>query len=120
MNPVNRIRELEKKRARFLNALLESQPVLKGSLLNLKRPCGRGSCRCEKGKLHRQMIISSKKKGKTKFVYVRKEDQKVIQKYADNRKRFQKTRKEITSAEKKIWRAIQKLERQIAFHYQRS
>jgi len=66
------------------------------------------------------MIISCKKEGQTKFVYVSKKDQEVIQKYAKNMKWFRKTKKKMTSAEKKIWREIQKLEDQITVHYKRS
>src|SRR3990167_6269762 len=61
--PVNRLRQLEKKRSQHLSALLRSPPLLKGSLLNLKRPCGRSPCCCEQGELHRQLIISFKKEG---------------------------------------------------------
>lgn len=118
--PVNRIRQLEKKRSRFLSALLQSTPLLKGSLLDLKRPCGRSPCCCEQGELHRQMIVSFKKEGKTKFIYVPKEDQKVLQKLADSMKQFRKNKKEMTATEKKVWREIQRLERQITTHYKRS
>lgn len=118
--PVNRIRQLEKKRALFLRALLQSTPLLKGSLLDLKRPCGRSPCCCEQGELHRQMIVSFKKEGKTKFIYVPKEDQEALQKLAENMKQFRKNKREMTTVEKKVWREIQKLERRITTRYKRS
>lgn len=117
--PVNRIRQLEKKRSQYLNALLRSQPLLKGSLLNLKRPCGRSPCCCEQGKLHQQMIVSFKKEGKTKFIYVPKEDQVALQRLAGNRKQFRKHKRKMTSVEKKVWKEIQKLEHRITTRYKR-
>ena len=118
--PVNRVHQLEEKRSRALSALLESLPLLKGSLLNLKRPCGRSPCCCEQGELHHQMIVSFKKEGKTKFIYVPKEDREVVQKLAENMRRFRKNKREMTATEKKVWREIQRLERQITAHYKRS
>lgn len=121
MNPhVNRIRQLEKKRSRHLGTLLQSPALLKGSLLDLKRPCGRSPCCCEQGKLHRQLIVSFKKDGKTKFTYVPPAGRTVVQKLAENRKKFRKNKKEMTSVEKKIWREVQKLERRVTTPYQRS
>ena len=116
---VNRIRQLEKKRVQHLSALLHSPPLLKGSLLNLKRPCGRSPCCCEQGELHHQTIVSFKKEGKTKFTYVPKEDQEAAQKLAENMRQFRENKREMTAVEKKVWREIRKLEHRITVRYKR-
>lgn len=121
MNPhVKRIHQLEKKRFWHLRVLLQSPSLLKGSLLNLKRPCGRSPCCCEQGELHHQTIVSFKKGGKTKFTYVPREDLPFIKGLSENMKRFRKNKKEMTLVEKKVWREIRRLERQITTHYKRS
>ena len=116
---VNRIRQLEKKRSSHLNALLESPSLLKGSLLNLKRPCGRSPCCCEQGELHQQTIVSFKKEGKTKFTYVPREDQEAAQKLAENMRQFRENKRGMTAVEKKVWREIRKLEHRITVRYKR-
>ena len=65
------------------------------------------------------MIISFKKEGKTKFIYVPKENREALQKLAKNMKQFRKSKKEMTTVEKKVWREIRRFERQITTHYKR-
>jgi hypothetical protein len=38
--------------------------VIKGSVYELKRKCGKPGCKCTRGELHRSMVVSDSEKGK--------------------------------------------------------
>ncbi len=46
---------------------LSDMPVIKGSVYELKRKCGKGGCKCAQGELHCRMVVSSSDKGKTRL-----------------------------------------------------
>lgn len=50
------------------------QLVLRGSLITLKRKCGKPTCHCAKGKPHRSPALSYNLKGKTKIITLRPAD----------------------------------------------
>jgi hypothetical protein len=41
--------------------------VIKGSVYELKRKCGKPGCRCTQGQLHSSMVLSSSEKGQTRL-----------------------------------------------------
>lgn len=48
--------------------------VLRGSLITLKRKCGRPQCRCAQGQLHETPALSLNVDGKTQIVTLRPEE----------------------------------------------
>jgi len=54
-----------------LNQLVEPffsrKPVIRGSVYELKRKCGKPGCKCAQGELHTRMVVSASEKGKTKL-----------------------------------------------------
>ena len=48
--------------------------MLRGSLITLKRKCGKPTCHCTKGKPHRCPALSYSLKGKTKIITLRPAD----------------------------------------------
>jgi hypothetical protein len=53
--------EIRKLTSPFLTDL----PVIKGSVYELKRKCGKPGCKCAQGELHSRMVVSASEKGKT-------------------------------------------------------
>lgn len=41
------------------------KPVIKGSVYELKRKCGKPGCKCAQGELHSRMVLSASEKGTT-------------------------------------------------------
>jgi hypothetical protein len=48
--------------------------MLRGSLITLKRKCGKPTCHCAKGKPHRSPALSYNLQGKTKIITLRPAD----------------------------------------------
>ncbi|NVM26838.1 MAG: hypothetical protein HWN70_13100 [Desulfobacterales bacterium] len=46
---------------------LSNKPVIKGSVYELKRRCGKPGCKCAQGQLHGRMVVSASEKGKTRL-----------------------------------------------------
>ena len=50
---------------KLTNPFLSDKPVIKGSVYELKRKCGKPGCKCAQGELHSRMVVSASEKGKT-------------------------------------------------------
>ena len=51
----------------LVDPFLSDSAVIKGSVYELKRKCGKPGCKCAQGELHRRMVVSASEKGKTKL-----------------------------------------------------
>jgi len=51
----------------LIKPFFSDKPVVKGSVYELKRKCGKPGCQCTKGQLHRSMVLSSSEKGRTRL-----------------------------------------------------
>ena len=43
------------------------RPVVKGTVYELKRKCGKPGCKCAQGELHARMVVSASEGGKTRL-----------------------------------------------------
>lgn len=51
----------------LIDPFLSDKPVIKGSVYELKRKCGKPRCKCAKGHLHSRMVLSASQKGTTRL-----------------------------------------------------
>lgn len=51
----------------LVRSLLSEKPVIRGSVYELKRRCGKPGCKCTQGQLHARMVLSSSEGGRTKL-----------------------------------------------------
>ena len=51
----------------LVEPLFSDRPVIKGTVYELKRRCGKPGCKCAQGELHARMVISASEKGKTRL-----------------------------------------------------
>ena len=51
----------------LINPLFSDRPVIRGTVYELKRKCGKPGCKCAQGQLHARMVVSASEKGKTKL-----------------------------------------------------
>lgn len=52
---------------RLIEPFFSDRPVIKGTVYELKRRCGKPGCKCAQGQLHCRMVVSASEKGKTKL-----------------------------------------------------
>jgi len=67
----SRLRQSLKRLSDEVRKLIEpsfsDKPVIKGSVYELKRKCGKPGCKCAQGELHSRMVLSASEKGKTRL-----------------------------------------------------
>jgi len=51
----------------LIEPFFSDQPVIKGTVYELKRRCGKPGCKCARGELHARMVISASEGGKTRL-----------------------------------------------------
>lgn len=65
--------------------------IIKGSLVWLKRVCGKSGCHCYQGKRHVSLYLSRSVKGRTTMTYIPHRYENAIKEAADEYKRILKT-----------------------------
>jgi hypothetical protein len=50
--------------------LIGDQPFLRGSLVERARSCGKPTCRCQRGELHRSLYLATRHNGRRALLYV--------------------------------------------------
>ena len=78
---VDRLFKTRYKIYRKLPKLTES---MRGSLVVMKRVCGKPNCRCRKGPKHKAVYLSQRHKGKIRMVYIPKDMEEKVVKYINN------------------------------------
>ncbi len=53
-----------------LKVVLGRAPLVKGNVYELARKCGKPSCACARGELHRSMVLSWSQRGKTRLLSI--------------------------------------------------
>ena len=51
----------------LIKPLFSDLPVIKGTVYELKRKCGKPGCKCAQGELHSRMVVSASEGGKTRL-----------------------------------------------------
>jgi hypothetical protein len=67
----SRLRQSLRKLVEEMKGLIEpffsDHPIVKGTVYELKRKCGKPGCKCAQGELHSRMVISASEGGKTRL-----------------------------------------------------
>lgn len=76
---------LLEKRRKAAHTLPQIQEILRGSIVIVKRYCGKANCRCAKGHKHRSLYISQSNNGQSRLKYIprlsEKEASRLIKNY---------------------------------------
>ena len=98
--------EIKKLTKPFLSDL----PVIRGSVYELKRKCGKPGCKCAQGELHGRMVVSASEKGKTSLRVVPSgflvEVQAKVRRYQELRQ----ARARLVEVHKKMLRVMDEME----------
>ncbi len=74
----------------LLEPFFSDRPVVKGSVYELKRKCGKPGCKCAQGELHTRMVLSASEGGKTRLRAVPRgflvETQQKVKRYQELRR----------------------------------
>jgi len=51
----------------LIEPFFSDRPVIKGTVYELKRKCGKPGCKCAQGELHARMVVSASEGGRTRL-----------------------------------------------------
>ena len=51
----------------LIEPFFSDRPVIKGTVYELKRRCGKPGCKCARGELHTRMVVSASEGGRTRL-----------------------------------------------------
>ena len=51
----------------LVEPFFSDRPVIKGTVYELRRRCGKPGCKCTQGDLHARMVVSASEKGRTRL-----------------------------------------------------
>jgi hypothetical protein len=96
---------LRQKRKRLIQHLQEvGAPVLRGSLIETYKRCGKPTCKCQKGKGHgpKYYLSISYPGRRPKMVYVPKELKDQVQTYLDNHQEMKSLMEQISEINREL------------------
>ena len=64
--------------------LVTQEPFLRGSLVERVRPCGKPTCRCQKGQLHRSLYLATRYNGRRALLYIPRALEETVRQWVRN------------------------------------
>lgn len=94
----------------LIEPCLSDKPVIKGSVYEIKRKCGKPGCKCAQGHLHGRMVVSSSEKGKTQLRVIPHGFLVEIKAKVREYQRLRRNRARIIEVHKKMLRMMDEME----------
>ena len=85
-------------------------PMVKGTVYEQRRTCGKPTCGCASGPLHGTMILSRSKEGRTKLISIASEQVEELRVLTGQYQRFRRARARLGQIHRKMLSLIDKLE----------
>jgi hypothetical protein len=68
--------------------LITQQPFLRGSLVERGRRCGKPTCRCREGQLHRSLYLAVRHRGRRALLYIPRPLEETVRLWLHNGRRL--------------------------------
>jgi hypothetical protein len=104
------LHELAKEIEKLIPVFAERHPLVKGTVYEQRRKCGKPTCRCATGEPHSSMILSRSEGGRTKLVAIPSGHLKDLQVLTGRYQRFRRARARLGQIYKRMISLIDQLE----------
>ncbi len=84
MNPRSQRSAPERHARSRLAQLITQQPFLRGSLVERARSCGKPTCRCQRGQLHRSLYLAVRQHGQPTLLYIPRVLEQTVRQWVAN------------------------------------
>jgi hypothetical protein len=105
------LRELLADLERSLDVAFGRAPMVKGNVYQLARKCGKPSCACVRGELHRSMVLTWSHEGRSKLFSIPPERLAELREKSKEYLRFRRARARVTEICKKILGVLDRIEK---------
>ena len=96
---------------RILETVFERTPLVKGNVCELVRKCGKPSCACAEGKLHRTMVLSWSEVGKTRLITIPEGRLEELREKSERYLQLRRARARVTEIHRKILKTVDRIEK---------
>ncbi len=97
-----KLKKLDGQRSRLLEQILGQGKMVRGSLYEMRRRCGKPNCRCARGELHASWYLSRAIEGRTRLTYVGSSVPKSLSERVSRYQRYQKLLARIRKMDREI------------------
>jgi hypothetical protein len=91
--------------------MLRHQSFLRGSVYELKTRCGKATCTCTRGQLHRRWVLTESVEGRKRLRVVPDLHYENWRRWAGNYSAFRRRRAELVKITRRILQALDAIER---------
>ena len=94
-----------------LAVVFERTALVKGNVYELARKCGKPTCACADGALHRSMVLSWSHEGKTRLMTIPPEKLDRLRAASEQYLRYRRARARVTEIFKQILKLLDQIEK---------
>jgi len=96
--------------SQLIKPFFSDQPVVRGSVYELKRKCGKPGCSCARGQLHKRMVVSASEKGRTRLTVIPRGFLVEVQRKVERYRRLRRSRARLIEVHKNMLKAMDEME----------
>jgi len=104
------LRQLAGELPQLVKPVLEDRPVIKGSVYEIKRRCGKPGCKCARGELHKSMVLSASEQGRTKLRAIPRGRLTAVRRKVAAYQRIRRVRARLVKTQQKMIEIIDQIE----------
>ena len=86
-------------------------PLVKGNVYEMARKCGKPSCACARGELHRSMVLSWSQRGKTRLFSIPPDRLAEVRQKSEEYLRFRRTRARVSEIRQGMLALLDRIEK---------
>jgi hypothetical protein len=104
------LRHLIEELGRSVEVVYGRAPMVKGTVYEIARKCGKPNCACTRGQLHKSMVLSWSHQGKTRLKSVPPEKLAELRRKSEEYIHFRRARAQVTVIHKQMLEVIDRIE----------
>lgn len=105
-----RLNRLTDELKKLITKFFYDKPMIKGSVVQLKRKCGKEKCRCNDGQLHESIVLSASISGKTRMRAIPKDQINKVTQKVERYQKHRKSRARLTEIHREMLEIIDEIE----------
>ena len=104
------LRQLAGELPHLVKPVLEDGPVIKGSVYEIKRRCGKPGCKCVRGQPHKSMVLSASEQGRTRLRVIPRGSVTAVRQKVAAYQRIRRVRARLVKTHQKMIEIIDQIE----------
>jgi len=104
------LRQLVNEMKQLVEPFFSDRPVIKGTVYELRRKCGKPGCKCAQGELHARMVVSASEKGRTRLRVIPRGFLVEVQERVRRYQELRRVRARFVTIHRKMLRVLDEME----------